>query len=116
MDEDVERVAWDRAWRATPHHRLLSPPCIDVREGLPEAFGEVLAVTISLVPPQYCGYVAPQSKTCAVCGRKTSRLARLPAALNVTFESGFHYGLSAWVHRRCFESCPEAGEPPPIPW
>jgi hypothetical protein len=120
MCDDEERIAWDRAWRAMPHHRLLRPPSIDVSEGLAGHFGDVVAVTISLVPPEYCQLfdqrVAPQSEACAVCGEETSKPTLLSASLNVTFEIGFHYGLGAWVHRSCFESCPEAGKPPPIPW
>jgi hypothetical protein len=117
---DEERIAWDRTWRALPHRRLLSPPSIDVGEGLTEHFGDVLAVTISLVPPDYIQLfyqrVALESETCPVCGQETSKPTRLPAMLNAAFESGFHYGVGAWVHRSCFESCPAAGELAPIPW
>jgi hypothetical protein len=120
MDDDEGRIAWDRAWRAMPHHRLVSPPSIDVGEGLDGRFGDVVVVTVSLVPPEYSRLwsqrVAPESDTCPVCGRETSAPTRLPALLNATFDSGFQYGLGAWVHRRCFESCPEAAGPAPIPW
>jgi hypothetical protein len=120
MCDDEERIAWDHAWRVMPHHRLLSPPSIDVRAGLAEHFGDVVAVTISLVPPEY-GWLfnqraAPESETCAVCGQETSEPTRLSAMVNARFESGFRCGLGAWVHRSCFETCPEVGEPPPIPY
>jgi hypothetical protein len=120
MCDDEERIAWDRAWRAMPHHRLLSPPTIDDSEGLAELFGDVVAATISLVPPEYSPLfdqrVAPRSHMCAVCGEQTSESTRLSAMLNVTFVSGIHLGLGSWVHRSCIGNCPEAGEPPPIPW
>jgi hypothetical protein len=119
MCGDDDRTAWDRAWRAAPHRRLPKPPAIDVSEGLAGRFGEVVAVTVSLVPPEhrllFDQRAAPQSEACAVCGEGTSEPTRLSSMLNVTFESGFHYGLGAWVHRLCFEGCPEAGEPSPIP-
>jgi hypothetical protein len=120
MCNDDERIAWDRAWRAMPHHRLLRPPSIDVSKGLAEHFGDVVVVTISLVPPEHSQLfdqrAAPQSAACAVCGEKTSKSTRLSSVLNVTFKSGFSYGLGVWVHRDCFRSCPDAGEPPPVPW
>jgi hypothetical protein len=103
-----------------PHHRLLSPPSIDVGDGLAEHFGDVVDVTVSLVPEEYSRLwsqrVAPESDTCPVCGKETSEPTRLSAMLNARFESGFHYGLGAWVHRSCFETCREAGESPPIPY
>jgi hypothetical protein len=120
MCDDEESDAWNRAWRAMPHHRLLSPPSIDVGAGLPESFGEVVAVTISLVPPEYAHLlnekVVPESVPCAVCGEEASGPTRLRVMVNTTFARGFRYGLGAWVHRRCFEECPEASEPPPIPY
>src|SRR5262245_60591184 len=113
MCDEEERNAWNRAWRAMPHHRLPSPPSIDVGTGLTGRFGEVVAVTISLVPPEYTRLfnerAAPESETCAVCGQETSGPTRLPAMVNARFASGFRHGSGAWVHRRCFETCPEVG-------
>jgi hypothetical protein len=120
MCDDEERIAWDRAWRAMPHRRLLKPPTIDDNERLAELLGDVVAATISLVPPEhspmYHQRAGPRWDLCAVCGEQTSESTRLSAKLNVTFVSGIHLGLGAWVHRSCFGSCPEADEPPPIPW
>jgi hypothetical protein len=120
MCDDEERIAWDRAWRAMPHHRLVSAPGIAVADGVAEHFGDVVAVTISLVPPEYSRLfsqrAAMDSEMCAVCGNATSEPMRLSAMVNVRFASGIRYGLGAWVHRSCFETCPEAGEPPPIPY
>ncbi len=120
MCDDPDPIAWERAWRAMPHHRPLSPPSIDVGEGLNGHFGAVVGVTISLVPPEYSqlshNRLGPESETCAVCGHDTSAPTRIPAMLNTAFERGFRYGMGVWVHRSCFESCPEDGEPAPIPW
>jgi hypothetical protein len=111
-----DRAEWDRAWSAMPHRRLLNPPTIDVAGDLGSGCGKVVSVTISEDPPQFSDKPWRESETCPVCGASTAGMRRLPATLHPTFANGFNYGAGVWVHPSCFERCPDAGEPPPIPW
>src|SRR5262249_25188794 len=91
-DDDEERIAWESAWRAMPHHRLVAAPGFAVADGVAEQLGEVVVVTVSLVPPEYSRLfsqrAAPDSEMCAVCGKATSEPMRLLAKVNVRFDSG----------------------------
>lgn len=114
--ENDDRTAWNQAWASMPHRRLLAPPKIDVAGIFGSSFGEVVSVTISENPPEYSDKPWRPSETCPVCGATTGGTRRLPACLHTAFANGFSYGLGVWVHQSCFESCPDAEEPTPIPW
>jgi hypothetical protein len=111
-----DRAEWDRAWASMPHRHLPTPPRIDVAGSLNSGFGDVVSVTISEDPPQFSAKPWRQSETCPVCGATTAGTQRLPATLHPTFANGFCYGCGVWVHQSCFECCPPAAEPTPIPW
>jgi hypothetical protein len=111
-----DRAEWDQAWASMPHRRLLTPPKIDVAGSFGSGFGELVSVTISEDPPEYNNKPWRPSEICPVCGATTVGTTRLPSSLHPTFANGFSYSLGVWVHRSCFESCPDAGEPTPIPW
>lgn len=111
-----DRDEWDRAWRAMPHRRLPSPPVSGIGSDLWGRFGSPASTTISQDPPQFCACVWRGSECCPVCGAPTSAAERLPATLHPRWECGLSVGLGMWVHRSCFESCPEVGEPAPVPW
>lgn len=112
---DEDRAAWDK-WSAMPHRRLLAPPKVDVVGNLGAEIGEPVMVTISQNPPQYSDRPWRKSEVCPVCGETTAGMSRLPACLHPKFECGFSYGLGVWVHQTCFDHCPDAAEPTPIPW
>lgn len=111
-----DRAEWDQAWASMPHRRLLAPPKIDVAGSLGSGCGELVSTTISEDPPQFSSKAWRPSENCPVCGVSTVGMQRLPASLHPTFAGGLSYGLGVWVHRSCFDGCPEAGEPSPIPW
>jgi hypothetical protein len=79
-------------------------------------FGAVVAATICQCPSQYIEKVWRESDACPICGEATAGAERLVALLFRTHASGFGHGVGVWVHRSCFETCPETGEPAPIPW
>jgi hypothetical protein len=110
-----DRHEWDLAWASMPHRRLLTPPTIDVTGHLPGC-GEVVSATISEDPPQFSKKAWRPSDTCPLCGAATMGTERLPATLHPGFANGLNYGLGVWVHRSCFESCPDTGKPAPVPW
>jgi BASS family bile acid:Na+ symporter len=110
-----DRAEWDQAWGSMPHRRLLTPPKIDV-VGCFSGSGEVVSVTISGDPLEFSNMAWRPSETCPVCGASTVGTERLPASLHPTFANGLSYGLGVWVHPSCFECCPGAGAPTPIPW
>lgn len=112
-----DRGEWDRSWRAMPHRRLTSPPqaglgSLDALRG----WGDPVSVTISQDPPEFCDRSWRESEYCAICGERTSDEGRLPASLHPAWASGRSVGVGVWVHRTCFERCPDTGEPAPIPW
>jgi hypothetical protein len=111
-----DRAEWDRAWASMPHHRLLTPPKIDVADSFGSGCGEVVSVTISEDPVQFSAKAWRESEICPVCGTTTVGAQRLPATLHPTFANGLSLGIGVWVHQSCFEGCPDAGEPVPIPW
>jgi hypothetical protein len=111
-----DRAEWDLAWASMPHRRLLTPPKIDVAGSLGSSCCEVVSVTISQDPPEFSNKVCRPSEICPVCGGTTVETERLPANLHPTFANGFSYGFGVWVHHPCFECCPGAGKPTPIPW
>jgi hypothetical protein len=94
----------------------LAPPKVDVVGSFGSGFGEVVSVTISQDPPEYSDKPWRKSEVCPVCGEMAAGPAQLPASLYPRFASGFSYGLGVWIHQSCFESCPDANEPTPIPW
>jgi hypothetical protein len=114
--ENDDRTAWDRAWASMPHRRLLAPPKVAVSDSFVASFGKIVSVTISADPAAYSEKNWRQSEVCPVCGTTTAGKDRLAASLHPTFENGFSYGLGVWVHPSCFENCPDAEEPTPIPW
>jgi hypothetical protein len=111
-----DRAEWDQAWASMPHRRLLALPKVDFAASFGSGFGQVVSVTISKDPPEFSNKVWRLSEDCPVCGATTAGMERLPANLHPTFANGISYGLGVWVHRSCFEGCPDAGEPAPIPW
>jgi hypothetical protein len=112
-----DREQWDRSWRAMPHHRLTSRPKTDLRSlDALSGWGDPVSVTISQDPPQFCDRSWRESECCPICGERTSGAGRLPANLHPVWASGRTVGIGVWVHRTCFERCPNTGEPAPIPW
>jgi len=114
--EHDDRTAWDEAWASMPHRRLLAPPQVDVSSSFGRAFGELVSVTISEDPPEYSDKPWRKSETCPVCGATTAGTNRLAASLHPTFANDFSYSMGVWVHQSCFEKCPDAETPTPIPW
>ena len=111
-----DREEWDRIWRAMPHRRLTSPPKAGLGGDALGRFGEPVSCTISQDPPLFRDRAWRESERCPICGERTSGKERLPASLHPRWASGLSVGLGVWVHRICFESCPDTGEPAPIPW
>jgi hypothetical protein len=111
-----DRAESDRLWRMMPHRRLASPPKAVSRVGLLDRLGDPVSWSISQDPPQFSDGIWRESERCPICGERTSDQDRLPATLHPRWESGFTVGLGVWVHRACFERCPDKGEPAPIPW
>jgi hypothetical protein len=107
-----DRAEWDRAWRAMPHRRLLSPP----RLNLDDRFGTLLSTTISQDPAEFSDFGFRESETCPICGVSTVDGERFAATLHPTWESGLGVGIGVWVHRTCFEACPLTDQPTPVPW
>lgn len=111
------REEWDRSWRAMPHRRLSFPPKVRLRsDPTGGRYGEPVAFTISQDPPEFCDRVWRESERCPICGERTVGEERLTASLHPTWANGLSIGVGVWVHRTCFERCPNAGEPAPIPW
>jgi hypothetical protein len=110
------REEWDRDWRVMPHRRLSSPPKTGLSSNALGRFGNPISFTISQDPPQFCDRVWRESECCPICGERTSGEARLAASLHPGWASGLTVGIGVWVHRTCFESCPDTGENAPIPW
>ena len=110
IDSD-DRNAWDQAWASMLHRRLLVSPKTDVG-----AFGELVDVTISGVPPEHADKVQPATEICPVCGKIADESARVLASLYPRFSNDFSYGIGVWVHKSCFEQCPVIDDPTPIPW
>lgn len=110
-----DRVEWDRAWSSRPHRRLDTPLRIDVTSGL--QLGRVVSVTISEDPPEFSDRVLRPFDECPVCGQTTVGKSRRASSVHPVFENGIsNISIGAWVHIDCFESCPDTGEPAPIPW
>lgn len=80
------------------------------------AAGAPVSITIALDPPRFALEGWRSSEVCPLCGESTNRVQRLPATIHPVFESGLSVGIGVWVHRACFERCPDAGEPTPVPW
>jgi hypothetical protein len=111
-----DRAEWDRLWRMMPHRRLPSPPKAVSRVSPLDRLGDAVSCSISQDPPQFRDRMWRESDRCPICGERTSDQDRLPATLHPRWESGFNVGLGVWVHRACFEGCPDMAEPAPIPW
>jgi hypothetical protein len=114
-----DRTVWDRAWSSMPHRRIAAPEAIDLRPLLGDSLAEAgvpVSITIALDPPRFAPQGWRPSEFCPLCGALTNRVQRLPASIHLRFASGLSVGIGVWVHRACFERCPEAGEPAPIPW
>lgn len=113
-DWSDDREEWDRIWGTVTQHRL--PPGIQLDLGDDQAFGRVGSVAISEDPPQFSDRVWRETAVCPVCGCSTVGMQRVAATVHLAFDSGFQLGKGVWVHRSCFESCPDTGQPAPIPW
>jgi hypothetical protein len=111
-----DRGQWDRAWRAMPHRRLKFPLGVGVGRELLAQFGTPVSFTIAQAPAQFADRCWRESEACPVCGGPTTAAERIPASLYPRWASGIGVGIGVWVHRTCFEGCPEAGEPAPVPW
>jgi hypothetical protein len=111
-----DREEWDRSWRAMPHRRLSSPPKTGLGGDALGCFGDPVSFTISQDPPQFSDRAGRDLECCPICGERTTGKDRLPASLHPRWASGLSVGLGVWVHRNCFESCPDTGELAPIPW
>jgi hypothetical protein len=99
-----------------PLRRLLTAPKIEILGKLGFGWNEAIAITISEDPPEFSDKNWRSSEYCPVCGASTVGAEQVPATLHLTFDNGSGLGLGVWVHRRCFEICPEAGRPTPVPW
>jgi hypothetical protein len=99
-----------------PHRRLQDQPKIDVGDSIRSRFGEPVTATISEDPSQYSDQNRRKNETCPVCGETTEGTKRKAATLHPRFKNSFSYGLGVWVHEECFERCPDANEPTPVPW
>ena len=115
-NESDDRTTWNNAWASMPYRRLENLPKIDVAGLIGLHLGELLSATISQDPPQYSDTNCRKLEGCPVCGATTEGTRRLPATLHPMFENNFTCGLGVWVHLSCFESCPDAEEPTPVPW
>jgi hypothetical protein len=114
-DPNQNDKEWVRAWSVMPHRRLALPPAVEIDlHGLDRLDGPV-SFTISLDPVQVCDKVWRGSECCPICGKLTSRDERLAATLKLWRTRGC-IGVGVWVHRTCFESCPDTDEPAPVPW
>jgi hypothetical protein len=111
-----DRTDWDQAWASMPHRRLRTPPAPDALGSVYSGFGEIVGATISEDPPAFSQVAFRPSETCPVCGTTTAGTERMPATLHPTFASGFSGGFGVWTHRSCFDTCPHAEEPTPVPW
>jgi hypothetical protein len=111
-----DREEWDRRWRAMPNRRLPSPPLIGIPEDMIAQWRIPASVTISQAPPEFYARMYRETECCPVCGASTAGTERLPARLNPHWEELSNLGIGVWVHRTCFERCPDAGEPPGVPW
>jgi hypothetical protein len=77
----------------------------------------VTRVGISLWNPDPGLRIPERPSVCPICGLSDFAPGeRLSALLNPLFDNGFSYVEGVWVHRACFESCPETIEPDPVPW
>lgn len=115
VDSFDNRSEWDRAWSNRPHRRLDTALKIDITQGLD--FGKVVSATISEDPAEFSDQVLRQYAECPICGQTTVGMSRLAANLHPLFETGIsNISTGVWVHDNCFESCPDTGEPSPIPW
>jgi hypothetical protein len=111
-----DREEWDRSWSAMQHRHLTSPPKTGFSSDTLSRSGEFVSYTISEDPPHFSDRVGRESEYCPICGEWTAGEERLPATLHPRWASGLSVGLWVWVHRTCFESCPDTGDPAPIPW
>ena len=116
LPEIEDRSEWDRAWRAAEHRRLNTPLKIEILQDLIGGWGLPVSITVSLDPHEFAELVWRDSELCPVCGGTTLGLTRLAASLNLTFANGRCLGIGVWVHPPCFENCPDAGAPAPVPW
>lgn len=116
VTEEIDREEWDRAWNSMPLRRLQSPTKLKIGDELLRGLGDPVSVMISEDPPQFSHKAWRESEACPVCGDTTSGSDRIPATLHPRWESGMRIGIGVWVHRACFERCPDADEPTPVPW
>ena len=114
--DDDDRTAWNQRWAAMPHRRLAVVARNWLRAEAVTWFGTPAGFTIALAPTEFVALVTPGTRVCPICGGKTTPLDRWPARLSPTWASGLSLGYGVWVHPPCFEGCPEAGEPAPVPW
>jgi hypothetical protein len=115
LDGD-DRTKWNRAWAEMPCRRLTSPPGFGVDCDLLSGFGEPISGAISEDPPQFRDRVWRESERCPICGGSTVGVDRLAATIHPRWPNGLRVGIGVWVHPACFERCPMADEPAPIPW
>lgn len=78
--------------------------------------GEVLSVTVSTVPGKYLDRFYVSTKICPVCGREAKRESnRICVSAHPVYSKIPNLSFMAFAHNNCFEICPLADAPPPIP-
>ncbi len=78
-------------------------------------FGPILSATIALDPPQFADRGDQETRECPLCGEAADDTDRLAATLHPTFAREISLGLPVWVHRACFDRCPDAGKCDHVP-
>ncbi len=79
-------------------------------------------LTISEDPEKYAKLAFRPYCVCPICGRATNDMDRCPATLHPILNFGNELGTRTlasygiWTHISCLRSCPQLGEPSPIPW
>ena len=114
MDEQ-SRHEWDRVWASMQNRNI--PDTSSLSLPLDPNLGKALCGTISEAPIQYIDHLYLPREECPLCSVSTTNTDRLPASLNLEFDQiKGKIGVSAWVHRDCFEKLELSEEPAPIAW
>ena len=111
--ENEEREKWRALFSGIKLRLLTAPPKVDVY-GL--EFGELRLVGVSLDPEEVADQIWRESDVCPICGEKTTPADAIAASLQPEFNSGLSYLMGVWIHRACFEKCPESDEERGVPW
>ena len=115
--DDRDRTEWERAWRSMEHRSVPDPSVLEIGKLVNDDFGVVASSTITRAPEQFVDLLYFSSEECILCSMMIEEQAqKIPASLNLKFESINSLGFSVWVHRKCFEALPLSKDTGPIPW